>query len=64
MGSYGVGRFQLAAAAGDRLEVVDPSGIDRGPWPIALRVRRPSWPGLVAWLVARLLLRVARRRTA
>lgn len=62
LGSYGVGRFQLAADAGGRLEVVDPTGVDRGPWPVVLRVSAAVLAGLVGWLVTHLLLRAVRRR--
>jgi len=62
LGSYGVGRFQLAADAGGRLEVVDPGDVDRGPWPWAWRIGAAVLAGLVAWLVARLVVRLAGRR--
>lgn len=61
MGSYGVGRFQMAAAAGGRLEVVDPSGVDRGPWPLLQRISAAVLAGLVGWLVAAVFVRVGRR---
>lgn len=50
--SYGVGRFQLASAAADRLQVVDPDGLDRGPWPITWRVTLAVLAGLAVWLIA------------
>jgi hypothetical protein len=58
LGSYGVGRFQLAADAGGRLEVVDPGDVDRGPWPWAWRVGVGLLAGLLAWLVAVVLVRI------
>ncbi|MBL0748843.1 hypothetical protein [Nocardioides baculatus] len=61
LGSYGVGRFQLAADAGGRLEVVDPGGVDRGPWPWPLRIGAAVVAGLVAWFVLWLVLRTTRR---
>lgn len=60
--SYGVGRFQLAAEAADRLEVVSPDGIDRGPWPLPMRTALAVLAGLVAWLVTWLVFRLATRR--
>ena len=59
--SYGVGRFQLASAAADGLEVVVPDGVDRGPWPMAWRVSLAVLAGLVVWLVARIGSRIVRR---
>ena len=61
LGSYGVGRFQLAADAGGRLEVVEPSTIDRGPWPLALRLSASVLAGLLAWLLAAVAVRIGRR---
>ncbi|RYB91246.1 hypothetical protein EUA06_07895 [Nocardioides glacieisoli] len=63
MGSYGVGRFQLAAAAGDRLEVVDPDDVGRGPWPLLQRISAAVLAGLVMWLVAAAVVRIGRRVT-
>ena len=57
LGSYGVGRFQLASAVAGSLEVVDPDDVDRGPWPWALRAVLAAAAGLLAWAVARRLLR-------
>jgi hypothetical protein len=57
LGSYGVGRFQLASSAAGSLEVVDPDDVDRGPWPWALRVLLAAVAGLLSWAVARRLLR-------
>ena len=62
--SYGVGRFQLAAVAADRLEVVSPDGVDRGPWPLGGRITAAVLGGLAVWLVAWLVLRIAGRRLA
>ena len=61
MSSYGVGRFQLAAAAADRLQVVAPGAVDRGPWPIARRIVLALLAGLAVWLVAAVVARVVRR---
>ena len=61
MGDYGVGRFQMAAAAGDRLEVVDPSDVDRGPWPLLQRISAAVIVGLLGWLVAAIVVRIGRR---
>ena len=67
LGSYGVGRFQVAANAGGGLEAVDPGDVDRGPWPWPLRIGAAVVAGLAVWLVAWLVLRVvgrvARRRS-
>lgn len=57
LGSYGVGRFQLASSVAGSLEVVDPDGVDRGPWPWALRGVLTITAGLLAWFVARRFLR-------
>ena len=57
LGSYGVGRFQLASSVAGSLEVVDPDGVDRGPWPWALRGVLTVAAGLLAWFVARRFLR-------
>ena len=64
MQSYGVGRFQLAAATADRLQVVTPGAVDRGPWPIAQRIVLALLAGLAVWLVAAVVARVVRRFTA
>jgi hypothetical protein len=61
LGSYGVGRFQLASSVAGSLEVVDPHGVDRGPWPWALRAVPAVAAGLVAWFLARVAVR--RRRS-
>ena len=53
LGSFGVGRFQLASSVAGSLEVVDPDGVDRGPWPWALRGVLAVAAGLLAWLIAR-----------
>ncbi|MCY4725148.1 hypothetical protein NYO98_02580 [Nocardioides sp. STR2] len=57
LGSYGVGRFQLASSAAGSLEVVDPDDVDRGPWPWALRALLAAVAGLLSWALARHLLR-------
>ncbi|MDZ5662927.1 hypothetical protein SFC79_14215 [Nocardioides sp. S-58] len=62
LGSFGVGRFQLASATVDDLRVVRPTEVDRGPWPLALRGCLVLLVGLVAWLVARSALRRRSRR--
>lgn len=68
LGSYGVGRFQLASAAAPGLTVVDPTGVDRGPWPWPLRIGAALVAGVLAWVAVRVALRVVgrarRRRTA
>ena len=65
--SYGVGRFQLAGAAADRLRVVSPDRVDRGPWPMARRIILALLAGLgvwfVGWIVARVVLRLRGSRT-
>ena len=62
--SYGVGRFQLASAAADRLEVVTPDAVDRGAWPVAMRIVLALLAGLAVWVVAAIVARVVRRLTA
>ncbi len=57
LGSYGVGRFQMASAIVGDLQVVAPDEVDRGPWPLWLRGGLALLVGLVAWLVARRVLR-------
>ena len=52
LGSYGVGRFQLASSVAGSLEVVDPDRVDRGPWPWALRGVLAVAAGLLAWFIA------------
>lgn len=60
--SYGVGRVQMASAAVGDLRVVAPDDVDRGPWPWPWRIGLALGAGLVAWFVARLALRIVRRR--
>lgn len=60
--SYGVGRVQMASAAIGDLRVVAPDDVDRGPWPWPWRIGLALGAGLVAWFVARLALRIVRRR--
>ena len=60
LGSYGVGRLQLASSVAGSLEVVGPAGVDRGPWPWALRGVLTVAAGLLAWFLARVAVR--RRR--
>ena len=55
--SYGVGRFQLASATVGDLRVADPTDIDRGPWPLPFRGGLALLVGLLAWLVARAIVR-------
>ena len=62
--SYGVGRFQLASATVEDLQVVRPSEVDRGPWPLPLRGGLAILLGLLAWLVSRTVLRRRRGPTA
>lgn len=62
--AYGVGRFQLAADAAVGLQVVNPDKVDRGPWPTPIRVGTSVVAGLVVWLAAWPVLRVAGRRTS
>jgi hypothetical protein len=59
---YGVGRFQLASATVGDLRVVHPDDVDRGPWPLAWRATLALVAGLVAWFLARIVLR--RRRAS
>lgn len=59
---YGVGRFQMAASLAHDLTVVDPGDVDRGPWPWPFRIGLGLGVGLVTWLVARLAVRLMRRR--
>jgi hypothetical protein len=61
LGSYGIGRFQLAASVAGPLEVVDPADVDRGPWPWALRGVVAALAGLLAWGLVRA---ASRRRTS
>jgi len=61
LGSYGIGRFQLAASIAGTLEVVDPADVDRGPWPWALRGVVAALAGLLAWGLVRA---ASRRRTS
>jgi hypothetical protein len=58
--SFGVARFQLAAATVDDLRVVTPADVDRGDWPLPLRGGLAILVGLVAWGVARAVLRRTR----
>ncbi len=62
LGSYGVGRFQMAGEAATRLAVVTLDGIDRGPWPMPMRIALAALAGLVVWLVTWIVLRLATRR--
>lgn len=64
LGSYGVGRFQLASSVAPSLEVVDPGSVDRGPWPWPLRGVLAVAVGLLAWAVARAVVRRARRSSS
>ncbi len=57
LGSYGVGRFQMASATVGDLRVVTPGEVDRGPWPLWLRGGLALLVGLLAWLVSRWVLR-------
>ncbi len=59
--SFGVGRFQLAASVAASLEVVTPDDVDRGPWPWPLRGVLAVAAGLLAWVLARAVLRRTRR---
>lgn len=59
--SFGVGRFQLAASVAASLEVVTPDDVDRGPWPWPLRGVLAVAAGLLAWALARAVLRRTRR---
>jgi hypothetical protein len=62
LGSYGIGRFQLASNAADTLEVVTPADVDRGPWPLPVRGLAALVVGLAAWLGVRLLVQLSARR--
>ncbi len=57
LGSYGVGRFQMASATVGDLQVVTPGEVDRGPWPLWLRAGLALLVGLLTWLVSRRVLR-------
>jgi hypothetical protein len=59
--SYGIGRFQLAGAAADHLQVVTPDSIDRGPWPMARRIILALLAGVAVWLVASICSRIVLR---
>jgi hypothetical protein len=61
LGSYGVGRFQLASSVAWTLEVVTPADVDRGPWPLPVRGLAALAAGLLAWFLARVAVR--RRRS-
>ena len=54
---HGVGRFQMASATVGDLRAVAPTDVDRGPWPLPVRGGLALVVGLVAWLVARFVLR-------
>jgi hypothetical protein len=58
--SYGVGRFQLASATVGDLQVVSPARVDHGDWPWAARIVLALLAGFAAWLVARVVRRIAR----
>lgn len=58
LGSYGVGRFQMASATVSDLQVVTPHEVDRGPWPLWLRGGLALLVGLLVWLVSRWVLRL------
>ena len=60
-GNYGIGRFQLAAALLPDLRVREAGDLDRGPWPVGLRIATALVAGAVAALVTALLARTARR---
>ncbi|MGF9755286.1 WD40 repeat domain-containing protein [Microvirga sp. 0TCS3.31] len=62
LGSYGVGRFQLASSVAETLEVVTPADVDRGPWPLPVRGLTALVLGLAAWLGARVVVRLSARR--
>ena len=61
LGSYGVGRLQFASSVAETLTVVKPAGVDRGPWPWALRGVLAVAAGLLAWFIARVAIRRRRR---
>ena len=52
---------QVASSVAGSREVVDPDGVDRGPWPWALRGVLAVAAGLLAWFLARVAVR--RRRS-
>lgn len=61
--SYGIGRFQLASATVDDVQVVSPARVDRGDWPLPERSFLALLAGFVAWVAARVLRRVVRAVT-
>lgn len=62
--NYGIGRLQVASATVGDLQVVTPTDIDRGNWPLPLRGGLALLAGLVAWLVARFVVRRTTRAAA
>ena len=52
----------MASAAVGDLRVVAPDDVDRGPWPWPWRIGLALGSGLVAWLVARVVVRMVRCR--
>ncbi|MEX5720117.1 TolB family protein [Geodermatophilus maliterrae] len=63
-GRYGVGRFQLATGLLDDLEVREAGAVDRGRWPLWLRLGAAAALGATAAGGAAVVLRRSRRRRA
>jgi hypothetical protein len=59
--SFGVGRFQLASALLDDLRVRAASSIDRGPWPILLRIAAAILASIAVALLTSAAMRYRRR---
>jgi dipeptidyl aminopeptidase/acylaminoacyl peptidase len=63
-GRYGVGQFQLAAGLLPDLQVREAGDVDRGRWPLLLRLAAALGAGAVAAGVAGLVRRLSRSRGA
>ncbi|MCZ2823460.1 MULTISPECIES: WD40 repeat domain-containing protein [unclassified Modestobacter] len=61
-GNYGVGRFQLATSLVPDLQVRSAGELDRGRWPVWLRVTLALGAAAAAGLLAPTVVRAARRR--
>ncbi len=63
-GGYGVGRFQLATGLLTDLEVREAGEVDRGPWPLWLRLAATVALGATAAQTIAVVLRRSRQRRA